>query len=178
MYIHIHIYTRNTNPCQGQIVKQAENSPATKNGGPSLTWSIYINRIIKVILHRSSIDIYIHISRIFRMIHTIEILVVSFERKKVYITYIFSLGRLYLDYFGVCSFSQFYYFIYVRPTVWGKTIKLMFFPKSHVLFAEEGRPVGPIDWWCAMIKMTMHAMGPPEVKWHQVDFWGVPGWER
>lgn len=40
-------------------------------------------------------------------------------------------------------------------------IKLMFFPKSHILFAEEGRPIGPIDWWCAMIEMTMHAMGPP-----------------
>lgn len=26
-----------------------------------------------------------------------------------------------------------------------KTIKLMFFPKSHILFAVEGRPVGPID---------------------------------
>lgn len=39
-------------------------------------------------------------------------------------------------------------------------IKLMFFPKSHILFAEDGRPVGPIDWWCAMmIKMTMHTMG-------------------
>lgn len=47
-------------------------------------------------------------------------------------------------------------------------IKLMFFPKSHILFAEEGRPVGPID-WCAMIEMTMHAMGPP---WGQV----APGW--
>lgn len=56
-----------------------------------------------------------------------------------------------------------------------KTIKLMFFPKSHVLFAEEGRPVGPIDWWCAMIKMTMHAMARLKVKWHQVGFWGVPG---
>lgn len=41
-------------------------------------------------------------------------------------------------------------------------IKLMFFPKSHILFAEDGRPVGPIDWWCAMmIEMTMRTMGPP-----------------
>lgn len=46
-----------------------------------------------------------------------------------------------------------------------KTIKLIFFPKSHILFAEEGRPVGPID-WCAMIEMTM---GPP---WGQV----TPDW--
>lgn len=57
-------------------------------------------------------------------------------------------------------------------------IKLMFFPKSHILFAEEGRPVGPIDWWCAMIEMTMHAMGPP---WGQVApgwFLRCPGWQR
>lgn len=62
-----------------------------------------------------------------------------------------------------------YYFIYVRPVWEKKKIKLMFFPKNHILFAEEGRPVGPIDWWCAMIEMTMHAMGPP---WGQV----APGW--
>lgn len=62
---------------------------------------------------------------------------------------------------------------------WEKSkIKLMFFPKSHVLFAEEGRPVGPIDWWCAMIEMTMHAMGSP---WGQVApgwFLRCPGWQR
>lgn len=61
------------------------------------------------------------------------------------------------------------FFLYIWQAVEKNKIKLMFFPKSHILFAMEGWPVGPIDWWCAMIEMTMHAMGSP---WGQV----APGW--
>lgn len=60
-----------------------------------------------------------------------------------------------------------------------KTIKLMFFPKSHVLFAVEGRPVGPIDWRCTMIKRwRCTRWARLEVKWHQVGFWSVRVRER
>lgn len=40
-----------------------------------------------------------------------------------------------------------YYFIYVRASssLRKNKIKLMFFPKSHILFAEEGRPIGLIE---------------------------------
>lgn len=72
-----------------------------------------------------------------------------------------------------------YYFIYVTTRVQQfekNEIKLMFFPKSHILFAEEGRPVGPIDWWCTMIeRWRCTRWARLEVKWHQGDFWGVPG---
>lgn len=84
-------------------------------------------------------------------------------------------SRLFFD----ITFSI-YYFIYVRAisSLRKYEIKLMFFPKSHILFAEEGQPIGPIGWWCAMIEMTMHAMGPP---WGQVApgwFLRCPGWQR
>lgn len=79
----------------------------------------------------------------------------------LYLTQRYSLTQSSLD----CSTLLFQFIISFTlwPAVLRKNkIKLMFFPKSHILFAEDGRPVGPIDWWCTMmIKMTMRTMGPP-----------------
>lgn len=123
--------------------------------GPSLTWSIYI--------------VYIHILHLY----------IYIIYKSIYFFYIYRctfpmIGYLTKRYsLDLVSIVRRYFFnllFHLRSanSLRKNEIKLMFFPKSHILFAEEGRPVGPID-WCAMIEMTMHAMGPP---WGQV----APGW--
>lgn len=129
--------------------------------GPSLTWSIYIAYI------------YIHTYIYLYILHIIYISIVALFSDDWLLPFDdkihFSLpveSRLSFD----VTFSI-YYFIYVRvsSSLRKNKIKLMFFPKSHILFAEEGRPIGPIDWWCAMIerwRCTRWAL--LEVKWHQV----------
>lgn len=117
--------------------------------------------------------IYIHIHIYLYILHIIYISVVALFSDDWLLSFDdkihFSLpveSRLSFD----ITFSI-YYFIYVRASssLRKNEIKLMFFPKSHILFAEEGRPIGPIDWWCAMIerwRCTRWAL--LEVKWHQV----------